>query len=351
MGVNGWAEGLQAQLEIKASTLQDGDPGSVENGISYRTQSVVQLGDSSVPSTLYCTDHCITQTSYDNATNATNFPYTAATDTWDRIDNSSVVSYTWYPDNYSIVDNITGGTLSYDNLTSGSTSTARNGQYAWGFQTGILVPLGNLTALQCDDSNPSNDKFCSWETTGISEYYRWETGENDWNRASFLVRDDNGSTVNFTAPQEISYTVPSNTSGNRPYGELAGATLRLEFQGAGNIGGIPGKCFSIDNNSEVSCDSNSRYVPAFSIPDNASLTVGGATKWVRAMEKEIRFLRLDNVSSDNQSIAYSDNDSLPDALDLGGDANDPSNSSSSQYAGAYPDSFDAAPAVIHGVVQ
>ena len=148
------------------------------------------------------------------------------------------------------------------------------------------MPSENLTALQCDDSNPSNDKFCSWETTGISEYYRWETGENDWNRASFLVRDDNGSAVNFTAPQEISYTVPSNTSGNRPYGELAGATLRLEFQGAGNIGGIPGKCFSIDNNSEVSCDSNSRYVPAFSIPDNASLTVGGATKWVRAMEKK-----------------------------------------------------------------
>ena len=69
-GVNGWAEGLQAQLEIKASTLQDGDPGSVENGISYRTQSVVQLGIATVPSTLYCTDHCITQTSYDNATNA-----------------------------------------------------------------------------------------------------------------------------------------------------------------------------------------------------------------------------------------------------------------------------------------
>ena len=57
--------------------------------------------------------------------------------------------------------------------------------------------------------------------------------------------------------------------------------------------GIPGKCFSKATNEEADCSTDSRYVPAFSIPEDSDgyITINGTVKWVKWLERELRFQR------------------------------------------------------------
>ena len=57
------------------------------------------------------------------------------------------------------------------------------------------------------------------------------------------------------------------------YGTWAGKTVQLQFNGFGNLQGIPGYCVNPQDNSEVDCGPNTRYVPAFSIADGETMTL------------------------------------------------------------------------------
>jgi hypothetical protein len=195
--------------------------------------------------------------------------------------------------------------------------------------------------------------YCDFKSSGLTEYYVFETGRQSWNTSIFLKKADN-SYVSFTPPMPAAFTVPANTAGTKPYGDFAGAAMNLQFMGFGQLHGIPGTCFSQVDNTPASCGPNTRYVPAFSIPsdDNGNVTINGAVKYVKWLERELRFTPVPGTST-SLGITMGNISNLPAAMVLTGDANDPSVSTNTNiYPGSYGSvDFSKAPAVIHGVVQ
>jgi len=193
----------------------------------------------------------------------------------------------------------------------------------------------------------------------LTTFYVWENGTSAHQSATFLKKPDN-TFVAFTPPESASFAVPNDAI---KYGQFAGANLNLQFNGFGNLFGIPGKCFSMSDNAEADCGPSTRYVPAFSIPENTGtsesgkVTIGGASKWIKYLDREIRFKKDGVVGTGGYSlpagITLGSAADLPAALSLTGtDTEDPSNSSNSNYAGSVQASdFLKSPSVIHGVVQ
>ena len=182
-------------------------------------------------------------------------PFTAGTyNQWGNVGAGSVETYTWDTNEYTLTDGASA-VVNSTALPSGKLS----GRFEWGVRTGPLVASTDLTSLQCDwDSS----KYCDWKANDLDSYYVWETGTQDWNTATFLKKSDN-TYLEFTAPEGASFTVPANTSGTAPYGDFAGAPLRLEFMGFGELHGIPGKCFSSTTNQEVDCRGRHKIRPCF----------------------------------------------------------------------------------------
>ncbi len=119
---------------------------------------------------------------------------------------------------------------------------------------------------------------------------------------------------------------------------------------------MPHKCFSKTTNEEEGCGDNSRYVPALSIPydsDGFVTMQDGSTKWVKWLEKEIRFKHDTSATAATSGITLGDTSSLPASPDPtdSDDADDPSNTTSAKYSGSWPTAAMASkPAVVHGEV-
>lgn len=342
-GVNGWSQALGGNLNIPPATLQAG----VGTGtVTYNTQSNVLPGDTTVPTTLQCVRDC-PLSSLLPSTSSTSSPYSANTvNKWGGTATVDVVTYTWSPTAYTLTPS--GETaLSYAQLPTSLSGTP----YQWGVRSGALVGTTSLASMEC---SPGSGTYCDFKSSALTEYYVFETGLQNWNTSTFLQKADTSYVV-FTPPMSAAFTVPANTTGTtKPYGDFAGAAMNLQFMGFGQLQGIPGKCFSQADNSEVSCGPNTRYVPAFSIPsdDNGVVTISGATKYVKWLERELRFTLVSGTST-SLGISMGSLLDLPAAMVLTGDANDPSVSTNTDiYPGSYDSvDFSKAPAVIHGVVQ
>jgi hypothetical protein len=135
------------------------------------------------------------------------------------------------------------------------------------------------------------------------------------------------------------------------YGTWAGKNLQLQFNGFGNLQGIPGSCVDPVDNSPADCSTaGARYVPAFSIADGETMTLKHAdnttsTLIVKALDAEVR---LANVAGCAGVSLAQPSTSL--TLPTTADAHDPSNSSDAYYIGTEPTVTDA-PKVIDGVIQ
>ena len=354
-GLNGWSQGLGGNLMVPSSTLTATSPGT--GVVKYNVQSVVMPGDT-VPATLKCARDCPTKTLLQNIA-ANTSPYTANTkQKGGGTAAADVVSYTWSSANYTLSDS--SGSLT-NSLLTGRTLPPQN---MGGIRTGALVDAtGNkwtaTGSMDCNGAQGTGQFFCDFKANGETTYYYWENGTNDYQSATFLKKTSDNSVVAFTPPQSATFDVPNDST---KYGTFAGAKLNLQFMGFGNMGGIPGRCFSPQTNQPADCGPTARYVPAFSIPENTAnsqlgkLTINNATKWVKYLDREIRFKRVGVVGTNGfaipNGITLGSAANLPAAMVLTGDADDPSVSSNSNYAGAVTaNDFLAAPSVIHGVVQ
>lgn len=352
-GAMGWSEALGGQLMVPKSVLDSQTPGT--QNVAYNTQATVLPGDTSVPATLKCARNCATAALLASPSNG--IPYT--TNTYMKGGGTAaadVYTYSWDANNYQLKD-ATSTALVNSSLSTSILPNLTGG----GLRTGALVDASGTAWNQggaMDCGNNSNT-FCDVKANAQSVYYVWENGSNDWNSATFLKKSDN-TFIAFTAPQSAAFTVPNDAN---VYGEFAGANMNLQFGGFGNLWGIPGKCFSPQTNLPADCSSSTRFVPAFSIPVNTTtssdgkVTINNATKWVKFLDREIRF-KLDGVVGTNgysrpAGITLGSTSSLPAALSLNGtDAEDPSGSANTNYAGSVQSSdFKSAPSVIHGVVQ
>jgi hypothetical protein len=175
--------------------------------------------------------------------------------------------------------------------------------YDWGFMSGALFAptAANLAMLDCNwdgDNDPTSfPAICGWKAWSVlNVFYTWETGLNPWSKFTGLI-DGAGAFVRFDPPLQVQYVhhAPSNpTLADLKYD---GVTFYLEYNGFGNLSGIPGTCVDVDSGADSPCGTNTRWVPEFTVPDkqaSGDLTAvyinGNPLKplIVKALEKEQR---------------------------------------------------------------
>jgi len=329
-GVQGWSQTLggDVYVDLHASSLVSTDPIVV-----YHSQDLVY--PSSLPATLYCVNNCPTAAALSSYfdSNSGSSPYASSTfNNWQP--SSSYVTYG--SDSTKAVLTSGGQDVVYTNKDA----LQSHPEYQSGVRSGRLFT--QLSDAQCGTQN-GNPVYCDYKVNDADVYYVWETGANNWNQFA-AVKDANNTFLQFDAPLQLNYTVPSGTQ----YGEYAGKTIVLQYGGFGDLWGIPGNCVSHLTNQPVSCDTqDARYVPEFVIPYDTTLgqvsdgTHSYLAKW---LEREIRFARKD--ASACSTLSLPSNVTLPTQADL----KDPTNPSSDIYIGAQP-TVTTAPRVIQGEVK
>lgn len=221
--------------------------------------------------------------------------------------------------------------------------------FQWGIRTGFLADTSTLSGgaadLDCSAPSPAG-QYCADRINALDTYYVWETGPNHWNGFTAL-RDGSNAFLRFDAPINLNYTVPAGAA----YGDYAGSSVVLQYNGFGNLWGLPGKCVSPHDNVEVNCSNgNARFVPQFSIPHDlaaGAVTSGPSTYYVKWLDRELRLAQVPLANCATLGLPALASFTLPGSADV----QDPSDGTQpAVYIGAKP-ALTSAPAVIHGVVQ
>lgn len=225
-------------------------------------------------------------------------------------------SYTYSDTAYTLTDNTatTGGAVG---LTTQNTSLTNEwgGTLDYGVQTGALFDpaavVATTTATTADGTAGktyaallkcpwdqtawgSGAQVCPWQAReALPVYYTWETGWNSWNYLTALY---NGTTpVKFDQPIRVSYTYPATATTINPAATDAkykSVPFQLEYNGFGQLWGIPGHCVDPDNGADIACGMNVRWIPEFSIPSGETVSDGTNTYYVKALEQEQRMPTL-----------------------------------------------------------
>lgn len=329
--LNYYSQALSGQVRIKLSgCTPNGGQGqptftcTAPSGtapVVYFSESTVMPGDT-VPSTLACFDNC---------------PAVASGDV------SGVSSQT--AKNYAFNAAITGNNPMI--LMDGSTPVLKtvDGSSSWGFNSGPLFDVTYATVtsttdpLACDWSTQNNLQVCGWKAwSALSTFYTWETGKNSWNQFTAAM-DASGVFVKFDPPLAATY-VHSQSDATAYDFKYDGTKFFLQYTGFGDLQGIPGKCFNPDTGTTVTnCNGNGlRWVPEFTIPADAQITIGGIQYLVKPLEMEQRMKVKPGGCAGLTTSSYASS-----MLNMATDWVDPA-------LGAEP-VVTASPKVIGGVVQ
>lgn len=329
--INGWSQALGGTLNIAlpAGTI---DAGTVN--VVYRSQDVVYPSD--MPATLYCLSNCPTA--------ATLGAYFAS---------GSVADSPYLPLSYPISaptrytsDTATGLLKDADEgavVYTDRSALEQRREFESGIRTGVLFADPSVAQCSYDAS-----QYCEWQVYGENAYYTWETGANSWNQLAVL-KDAGGAFVEFEAPLQLSFNVPSGAA----YGEYAGRSIMLEYTGYGSLGGIPQHCVSPLTNEPVPCGEGGdggmdvKHVADFVIPfsTETGLVSAGSTQYlVKWLEREIYLAQKPLSACEGLDLPTSVD--LPTAADLAS----PADSSAANYIGAKP-TVSTTPRVIHGEVK
>ena len=329
--VSGWANSYGGNMNIPPT----GSPHAASDAVFYYTQTTVVPGTTAL--TLYCLNQCPTGAQLAAYSGGGSTPFANGTDSqwFSAPDLAHTVSYTFSSAGLTDSNSVPVILEQASQYPSGS-PYAQNG-----IQTGWLVDTP-LTNANCPQGVPSGT-VC--QPANPTTYYTWQTGPNQWNQSLWLT--SGGQVVPFDPPQNIAYTVPSGSA----YGTYAGVPILLQFNGFGNLSGIPGSCVNPTNNTPVDCStSGASYVPMFSIPDGTTMTLpslDGTTTTpliVKALNGAILLKSLGSHAAQCSSMTLA-----PLTLPSGG-LHDPSSSSDADYLGTMP-TVTSAPKVIDGVLQ
>ena len=331
--ISGWADSYGGNINIPPTDV----PHVATDAIYYYAQSTVIPG--TVPLALHCLSQCPTAASlaaFPTGGSQAN-PYGNSTEhQWFSAPLANTVDYTF--DAGGLEDN--SGVAPMPMVLEQASQYPDGSQFAQnGINTGRLFDT-MLSPANCPMGSPNGD-VC--EPASPATYYTWATGPQQWQQSLWLTQG--GTVVAFDAPQNISYTVPADAG---TYGSYAGVPILLQFNGFGNLYGIPGSCVNPVNNAVVDCSAqNARYVSAFSIPDGATMTLPTPSTplIVKALNAELRLKNLGpSASSPCSSMA------LATVTPPTGGTHDPTDVNDSEYLGTKPTIADA-PKVIDGVVQ
>jgi len=323
--VSGWADSYGGSINIPPT----GAPHATGDAVYYYSQSTVIPGTVSL--TLYCLSQCPTASalaSFSAQTQPTPFGNGTDTQWFSAASAANTVTYTFGAS--GLLDGSSPVILELASQYPSSSQYSQNGiQTGTLFDTALVsCPAGYPGGSVCAPSNPTT-------------YYTWQTGPQQWNQSLWLT--SGGNVVPFDPPQNVAYTVPTGSA----YGAWAGLPILLQFNGFGNLFGIPGYCVSSVDNTTIDCSTpNARYVPMFSIPDGSLMSLPNPPTplIVKALNGEIRLKNLGSGAAQCSAMTLA-----PLTLPSGG-THDPSSSSDSLYLGTMP-TVTAAPKVIDGVVQ
>lgn len=321
MPINAWAEALGSlTIPLPAgSTMQtagtnyhaDSDP------VYYYSQSTV-LPSSASALTLYCLSNCPTHASLVSAANSGS-PFAAPTNQqWGM--GTAQESYSF------------GASGLLDSTASAVVAGAiGNPMWQGGINSGRMF---TSSLANSGTSCPMNVTFCEPPTP--TDYYTYQTGANQWNQSMWLTTSG-GNVVSFDPPQSASFTVPSGAA----YGSWAGKSVQLQFNGFGNLSGIPGNCVDPQTNATVNCTPSTRFVPAFALADGSALTLGSQAVLTKALDSELRLASQSCGTLNTATVTAT----LPTTL-----PNNPTVANDSAYIGSAPD-VTGTPSVIDGVLQ
>ncbi|MDO8989911.1 MAG: hypothetical protein Q7U91_09780 [Sideroxyarcus sp.] len=331
MPISGWSDSFGGNLNIPPT----GSSHASGDAINYFSQSTVIPGEPGAPPTLYCLSNCpdagsIAAANADDTGVALPFN-TTTTHQWSYAPTAGGVTVSYTFNSGGLMISAAPMIINNANYFSNSTN------YRYGVTSGRLFDTA-FTSCQ------SGTAVC--EPTTPAVYYTWSTSTDQWNQTMWLK--SGGTIVTFDPPQSIVYPIPNDTA---VYGAAwAGKTIQLQFNGFGNLGGIPGSCVDPVTNAAAPCSQNTRYVPAFSIPDGATMSLGGTTLVVKALDAEVR---LKDIGPGDSATGCGDT-LLPLSASLqlpaDTDTHDVSAALGTYSVGPKP-TVTSAPKVIDGVVQ
>ena len=329
MSISGWSDSFGGNLNIPFTT----SPHTSADPVNYYSQSTVIPG--TVALTLSCLNNCLDATSVTAAnaytTGMVPSPYGGTTATqWFSAPSGGTVSYTFD------AGGLKNGTTAM--IIGNAGFFAASPMYQNGVMSGRLFDT-TVTPLVYTNCPAGTAAGTVCEPAAPAVYYTWSTGTAQWNQSLWLT--NGSSTVPFDPPQNISYTVPVGAA----YGAWGGKTIQLQFNGFGNLNGIPGYCVDPANNGEVDCSTaNARYVPMFSIPDGATMMLGTTQLIVKALDTEIRLKDLGANASACSGMTTTH------LTPPSGGVHDMSNPADAYYIGVKP-TVTAKPKVVDGIVQ
>ncbi|WP_370264311.1 hypothetical protein [Limnobacter sp.] len=233
-------------------------------------------------------------------------------------------------------------------VDASSSNGLSNSQFRWGVYSGQMFLASDASSVRCDangQANPTGTHYCGRQVANLDEVYQYETGPNTWNQYQGLVPVGSTTPITFDPPKKFNFVVSTSNTTLPANDPLIGSTVVLEYQGFGNLHGIPGTCVDPGTNEAVQCGPNTRYVPKFSIVDGTELVDGNTSYFVKYLDREVRFGRVAEATCTGAPNSLS----LPLGLSL---PSAPTNNVKTLVGsvGANPSS-SLKPSVIHGVVQ
>ena len=248
---------------------------------------------------------------------------------WGQFDSAGATKYSYTFDN-SIMLLKDGSGVSV--VQTSATFDPNNPNSQFGVMTGPLFEdnTTNAAALKCQ-WDTTGQSICPWQAwSELPVFYTWETGTNSWNQFTTL-KDKKGNFVRLDPPLQVTYVKPDT-----------GAKYQLEYNGFGNLWGIPGKCIDFATGEEVPCGPGTKFIPEFMITQGESVNDvkdSSKTYLVKPLEvsQVIRSVESANCSSLSESMGL-----LPALPDMG--------TWVSPAMGAEP-KVTASPAVIGGTIQ
>ena len=190
----------------------------------------------------------------------------------------------------------------------------------WGVRTGELVGASDLSKMECRKFG--KDQNYEWhpvlgESTEVTRYCDYQLWEGDigtkYNIAletesSYSISlESTGQKVVIDQPKALYYTVPEtlDSNGNYVFGDDRGKQIRLEYQGHGELHGIPGFVYDTATGEDKGEFVNEwqesyRYLSRFTIPDGGLLTDpldSSASYKVKALDGEEWLTKADGSVS------------------------------------------------------
>ncbi|MHC4376576.1 MAG: hypothetical protein ACYS26_08265, partial [Planctomycetota bacterium] len=173
----------------------------------------------------------------------------------------------------------TDGAGDYQPVGLGVEQEPTTGPNTWGMSSGPLLTAAAAASL--------NSVYDGWSA---SEFYIYETGHNDWNKFTAL-RDLERALVDFAQPMPFNY-VHAQADDRNDDATYDGATFLLQYEGAGQLHGIPYE--GVDLNGDSNPD---RWYPVANLQDGTVLTDGQGTEYV------VKALSIEQALSEDSGYA------------------------------------------------